>query len=352
MTDRAHSQGSEVHAMEQPMGNLVPVPFDTGADTPGRVLIVDDDPQIREFLSTYVSLIGYSATIAEDGAGALAAVTAAPPDVILLDVFMPGIDGYTVCRQLKANPSTRLIPILLITGIGEKHKLDGIRAGADAFLSKPFEPADLQAALLALRRMKFFTDELESAETVLVTLAKSIEAKDPYTENHCDRLAALAVCLGRVLNLPEPTLATLRRGGYLHDLGKIGIPEAILLKPGPLTPEERKMMQRHPVIGESICRPLRSLAPVLPIIRHHHERWDGSGYPDGLRGSEIPLAARVLQVADEYDALTTDRPYRSAMTSEAAFDILNDEVRKGWLDPALVSAFQTLAEIPAPLAQE
>jgi putative two-component system response regulator len=334
------------------MVRAVGLPVDAITNASGHILIVDDDPQIREFLSRYVSALGYRTTAVEDGVRALAVIHEAPPDVILLDVDMPGVDGYAVCRRLKKDLATRLIPILLITGIGEGHKLEGIRAGADAFLSKPFELADLQATLFSLRRIKFFTDELESAETVLLTLAKSIEAKDPYTGNHCDRLAALAVCLGKSLQLPEATLAALRRGGYLHDIGKIGIPEHILLKAGALTPQERNVMQQHPAIGESICRPLRSLAPVLPIIRHHHERWDGSGYPDGLHGSKIPLPARLLQVVDEYDALTTDRPYRKALTPQKALGILHDEGRKGWLDPDLVTAFRGLTDVPDPVADE
>jgi putative two-component system response regulator len=187
--------------------------------------------------------------------------------------------------------------------------------------------------------MKRYTDELESAEAVLCTLARSIEAKDPYTEGHCERLATAGVTLGQALGLPAEGLKALHRGGFLHDLGKVAVPEAILLKPGPLTPEERGTLQRHPVIGEEICRPLRSLAAVLPIIRHHHERLDGSGYPDGLSGDEIPQSARIMQVVDVYDALTSNRPYRSALSPKAALEILEAEARRGWLDEVVVRAF-------------
>jgi putative two-component system response regulator len=224
--------------------------------------------------------------------------------------------------------------------LGDSYTIDGIEAGADDFLGKPFSPAELRARIRALLRMKAFTDELEHAEAVLCGLARSIEAKDPYTEGHCERLASCAVAVGRVLRLEEDDLTALRRGGYLHDLGKVAVPEAVLLNPGPLTALQRELMQRHPVVGEEICRPLRSLQPVLPIIRHHHERKDGSGYPDGLRGEAIPVTARVLQVADVYDALTSDRPYRRAASNAVGLEMLESEARAGWWDPEIVRAFR------------
>jgi putative two-component system response regulator len=305
-----------------------------------RILIADDDPRMRDLLMEMVDGLGHQGVAVADGVAALAAIAAAAPDLVLSDVSMPGLGGFELCRRLKSNHSTRLIPVVLITGIGEKFKLQGIEAGADDFFTKPFSLADLRVRIRAVLRMKAFTDELESAEAVLCTLGKSIEAKDPYTEGHCDRLAETAVVLGRALGLGEESLRALRRGGYLHDLGKVGVPEGILLKNGPLAPQERLVMQRHPVVGEQICRPLRSLQAVLPIIRHHHERQDGSGYPDGLRGEAIPLTARILQVVDVFDALTTDRPYRRALGPEAALDTLEAETRQGWWDPRVVGAFR------------
>jgi putative two-component system response regulator len=234
--------------------------------------------------------------------------------------------------------------VILITGIGDDHKSAGIEAGADDFLNKLVTLGDLRARMRSLLRMKAFTDELESAEAVLMSLANSIEAKDAYTEGHCERLAESAVGLGKTLEVDEGLLTALRRGAYLHDLGKVAVPERILLKPGPLTVEEREIVERHPAIGERICSPLRSLQPVLPIIRHHHERWDGSGYPDGLAETAIPFGARILQVVDVFDALTTDRPYRKALAWAEALAILAEETRKGWWDPSIAEAFMALVE--------
>jgi len=310
---------------------------------PARILVAEDDPIMREMVVSMVEGLGHRAIPAADGAAALQIVARRPPDLVLSDVGMPGVGGFELCHRLKADPATRLIPVVLITGIGEEFKLSGIEAGADDYLNKPVVLGDLELRIRALLRAKAFTDELESAEAVLCTLAKSIEAKDPYTEGHCERLAAYAASLGRFLGLSGDDLTALRRGGYLHDLGKVAVPEAILLKPRALDPEERRLMQRHPVIGEEICRPLRSLAAVLPIIRHHHERRDGTGYPDGIAGEAIPLTARILQVVDVYDALTVRRPYRLPLSSDAALGALRAEADKGWWDPGLVVAFTDLA---------
>lgn len=314
----------------------------TGAGQPARILIVDDDAAMRELLTGLVESLGHAAVAVADGHAALTAIAARPPDLVLCDVGMPGMNGFEVCRRLKADPRTRLIPIVLITGIGDEFKLQGIEAGADDFLPKPFSPGDLRVRIRALLRMKAFTDELESAEAVLCTLGKSIEAKDRYTEGHCERLAEYGVSLGRSVGVGEEDLRALRLGGFLHDLGKIAVPEAILLKQGPLTPEERAIMQEHPGVGEAICRPLRSLQAVLPIIRHHHEKQDGSGYPDGLRGEAVPVTARILQVVDIYDALTTERPYRKPLSRAAALATLEAEALKGWWDPHVVRAFRTV----------
>jgi putative two-component system response regulator len=312
---------------------------------PPRVLIVDDIRQNVDLVSSLMRAEGYEVASASNGLEALAQVASTPPDLILLDIMMPTLDGYAVCRQLKARPETRLVPIVLITALGdEADKLLGIEAGADDFLSKPFSHAELKARVRSLVKLKAFTDELEHAETMLLTLGRTVEAKDPYTQGHCERLAVYSVALGRVLCLPPDELTALDLGGALHDLGKIGIPDAILLKPSGLTEAEWAIMREHPVIGERICLPLRSLRRVLPIIRHHHERWDGGGYPDGLAGKAIPITARILQVADIFDALTTERPYKPALSQAAALAALRDEVARGWRDPAVVEAFIELVE--------
>ncbi|HZY31884.1 MAG TPA: HD domain-containing phosphohydrolase [Candidatus Methylomirabilis sp.] len=312
---------------------------------PPRILIVDDIPQNVDLVSSLMRAEGYEVASAADGLEALARVASAPPDLILLDIMMPTVDGYAVCRQLKAHPETRLVPIVLITALGdEADKLLGIEAGADDFLTKPFSQAELKARVRSLLKLKTFTDELEHAETMLVTLGRTVEAKDPYTQGHCDRLSAYSVALGRALGVAPEELIALERGGSLHDVGKIGIPDAILLKPSGLTEGEWAVMREHPEIGERICLPLRSLRRVLPIIRHHHERWDGSGYPDGLAGEAIPPTARILQVVDIYDALTTARPYKPALSQAAALSALRDEVTRGWRDPGVVEPFIELVE--------
>jgi putative two-component system response regulator len=310
-----------------------------------RLLVVDDNAKNVELLTALMQAEGYKVVSASDGLEALAQVAAAPPDLILLDIMMPGLDGYAVCRQLKERPETRLVPIVLLTALGaEDHLIRGIESGADDFLTKPFSQAELKARVHSLLKLKAYTDELEHAETMLLMLGRTVEAKDPYTQGHCERLSAYSVALGRALDLPPDDLTALDRGGSLHDLGKIGIPDSILLKPTALSEAEWRIMREHPAIGERICLPLSTLKPVLPIIRHHHERWDGSGYPDGLSGDAIPLTARVLQVVDIFDALTTARPYKSALSQAAAVRALQDEVVLGWRDPRVVEPFIELVE--------
>jgi putative two-component system response regulator len=253
---------------------------------------------------------------------------------------MPGKSGYELCRELKADPATRLIPFVLITGLSDSSdKVRGIEAGADDFLNKPVLAEELTARVKSLLRVKEFTDELETADSVLCTLGLAVESRDPYTEGHCERLASYGVDLARHLGLDTDSIVALRRGGYLHDLGKIAVPDAILKKGTDLTLPEWEIMKRHPVSGENICKPLKSLRLVLPIIRHHHEHADGSGYPDGLRAGEIPLLPRVLQVVDVYDALRTARPYKPALGHDEAAQTMREEARQGLWDAELVNEF-------------
>jgi putative two-component system response regulator len=305
-----------------------------------RILVVDDQEENLDLLEAFLTVHDYQVIRARDGREALAQVAQAPPDLILLDTHMPPPDGFEVCKQLKQREATRLVPIIIVTTAGElESRVRGIEAGADDFLTKPVHRVELDARVRSLLKLKQYTDELENVEAVLVSLALAVEAKDPSTHGHCERLSDYAVQLGQQLALPSDDLRALRRAGYLHDLGKIAVPEAILLKPGPLTPEEASIMRLHPVVGERICRPLRSLRLVLPIIRHHHERWDGSGYPDGLAGESIPLTARILQIVDVFDALVVDRPYRASLSRADATQVLQEEARKGWYDPAVVAEF-------------
>ena len=302
-----------------------------------RVLVVDDNPDTMMLLRELLETRGYDVTAVADADQAEAEVRRQAPDLVLSDVVMPGKSGYELCRELKADPSTRLIPFVLITGLSDREdKLRGIEAGADDFLNKPIFSEELFARVDSLIKLKEFTDELETAESVLCTLGLSVESRDPYTEGHCERLAENAGNLGRHLTLDEESVVALRRGGYLHDLGKIAVPDEILKKGTNLTPEEWKVMKQHPLTGENICRPLKSLRLVLPIIRNHHEHSDGSGYPDGLRKPEIPLLPRILQVVDVYDALRTARPYKPALSHEHAALTMRREAKSGLWDEELV----------------
>ena len=309
----------------------------------GKILIVDDEAAARRGLEQLLQRQGYEVHGCGDGAGALAECASFQPDLILLDVMMPGLDGFEVCRRLKSNPETRLIPVVLVTGLTERDdRIAGINAGADDFLNKPIDVSELNARLRSLLRLKSFTDELENAEAVLFSLALSIEARDPYTHGHCERLAEFSARLGERLGLPAEEIQALRRAGIVHDVGKVVVPDSILLKPGPLSPRERALMSQHPTVGEHICAPLKTFRLVLPIIRHHHERWNGSGYPDGISGESIPFTARILQVVDVYDALTTERPYRRALPPDEAWKIIHKEASRGWWEGRLVDEFRGL----------
>ena len=307
------------------------------------VLIAEDNGAVRELMGEWLRQQGHRVLAVEDGEEAIQTVLAQPIDLAIFDVMMPRRSGFSACRAVKARPETRLVPVVLVTGLENREdRVQGIECGADDFLYKPLHREELLARVRSLLKLKQFTDELENAELVICSLALSIEAKDPYTNGHCERLAKWAEALGRRLGLTEEQCVALRRAGVVHDIGKVAIPEPILLKRGPLTAEERAIMQLHPVMGERICAPLKSFRAVLPIIRHHHEKLDGSGYPDGLRGEQIPRAARILQIVDMFDALTTDRPYHAAFSRDEALALIKQEAERGWWDAGLVTEFEGL----------
>src|SRR5580700_8286249 len=326
-------------ASDKDMGDLLP------RRRAPRILVVDDQPSIAGLMSQLLTMRGYDVVTASSAEQAEAEVRRNLPDLILSDVMMPGRSGYDFCRALKENPATRLIPFVLITGLSDStDKVRGIEAGADDFLNKPVLAEELIARVKSLLRLKEFTDELETADSVLCTLGLIVEGRDPYTEGHCERLSVHAVELGRHLGMDQDSLIALKRGGYLHDLGKIAVPDEILKKGSDLTPPEWEIMKLHPITGENICKPLHSLRLVLPIIRHHHEHSDGSGYPDGLIGSEIPALPRVLQVVDVYDALRTARPYKAPLSHEQAAQTMREEARRGLWDAEMVAEYFFMLE--------
>lgn len=311
----------------------------------GVILVVDDMGGNRSLLRKMLVRDGHEVIEADCGESAIVLAHDGNPDVILLDVVMPGMNGFDTCAQLKRSPATRLTPVVLITSLGQREdRLRGIQAGADDFLTKPVDVHELSARTSSLLRLKRYTDDLDSAEAVIVSLALTIEARDAATDGHCQRLAAYATQLGRALGLSDDDLETLHRGGFLHDIGKVGIPDHILLKPGALTADEFAVMKTHTIIGDRLCGELRSLRRVRPIVRHHHEKLNGSGYPDGLHGDHIPLLAQIMAIVDVYDALTTARPYKAAVSPEVAIRELWREVTLGWRRTDLVAAFAEVLE--------
>ena len=309
----------------------------------GKVLVVDDyEPNLRG-LGQLLRIAKYDVFTASNGADALELVARERPDLVLLDVVMPGISGLEVCKALKHQPDTCLTPVVLISGTQERETvIAGLEAGADDFLNKPIDPEELYTRVRSSIRLKRLTDDLESAESLFLTLGRIIEARDPYTEGHCERLAEYATALGRKLELEQADIDALYRGAFLHDVGKIAIPDRIMLKKGKLTRKEYELMKRHPVIGDELCATVRSLERVRPIVRHHHERLDGRGYPDGLAGADIPVLAQIVSVVDVFDALTTDRPYRKALPTVTAYKMLIDDAKRGWWHASLVEAFVEL----------
>ena len=309
----------------------------------GTILVADDQTANRELLEELLTTQGLKVITVADGAAALEESTRSRTDLVILDVMMPHLNGFEVCERIKSNPDTYLVPVILITALSDKQdRLEGIKAGADDFLSRPVDRTELLARVRSLLKLKLRTDELERAESVLFALARSIEGKDPYTQGHCERLSEYASLLGQHLGFPPDQVTALHRAGIVHDIGKVAVPDAILLKPGRLTEDEWQVMREHPVVGERICAPLKSFRLVLPIIRHHHEKLDGSGYPDGLRGDAIPVTARVLQIVDVFDALTTERPYKQAFSITNALQTMKQEVAKVWWDPHIFEQFERL----------
>jgi putative two-component system response regulator len=326
---------------------------------PPTILAIDSQEINRRLLRGILKQAGYRLLETARPTEAFEILERAKVDLVVADLVMDGISGLDFCRRMKDNRPTRLIPVLIITSIqGVETEVAGLASGADDFLTRPLHASLVRTRIASLLRQKAAVDSLEEAESILCVLGQAVEQRDEAISGHCKRLDRMCMALGAAAGVSRPQLLALHRGAFLHDIGKVSVPDSILFKPGPLTKQEWDIMHLHPIKGEEICRPVKSLASVLPIIRSHHERWDGSGYPDGLAGEEVPLLARILQMADIYDALTSPRPYKPALPGPEAVEILEPETSRGWRDPALYGLFRELWETsiypgvqPAPAAR-
>ncbi|MGB7284460.1 MAG: HD domain-containing phosphohydrolase [Candidatus Acidiferrum sp.] len=307
------------------------------------ILLVDVASSESASWKSFLQNQSYDVFTAENGEEALLQSLHIQPDLVLLHNSLPEIDGLDLCRRFKENPLNELVPVVLVMASSDPSDISRAQtAGAADFWGTCTSLGEGLSRVQSLLRLKSYIDE--QAKSVVLSLARSIEAKHPLTEGHSDRMTDYAIQLGERLGFQEEELRDLRIACLLHDIGKVAVPDEILLKPGPLEVDEMEIMKQHPITGEGICAPLKSLRHILPVIRHHHERLDGSGYPDHLGGTEIPLLARVLQIADIYDALTTDRPYRIALSPGEALQILRCEAVRGWLDTSLVSEFSNIRQ--------
>lgn len=306
---------------------------------PATILVADDEVAVRDVLRRVLAGAGYRVIEASTGSQAVARGDLERPDLFILDIAMPDADGVELCRAIKNDPLTRLTPVIHITGqIDRDERLRALEAGSDEFVSKPFDVEELLIRVRSLLRTKRLTDHLVSDEAVLVALSRTVEARDHYTEKHLYRVADRSVVVARRMGMTEREIESVRLGGLLHDLGKIAVPDRVLHKPSALDRAEYALVKRHPEAGAEIVRPLRAFnGPELTVL-HHHERFDGTGYPYGLRGEEIPLAARIVAVADSFDAMTTDRPYRAALRVDEALQRLDDGRGEQW-DPLVVDIF-------------
>jgi putative two-component system response regulator len=305
-----------------------------------HILVVDDNPSVVSVLRHALTAEGFQVSAAGDGLEALTHVERQPPDLILLDLDLPHLSGDEICRRLKQNPQTQFIPVVMITAMGEmQNKLAAWEYGADEFLAKPFHLVEVIARCRSLLRIRRLIEERDSAESVVFALARAVEAKSPYTHGHSERVMRYSLALASAVGIEAGQRELMRKGALLHDIGKISIPDAILDKPGKLTAQEYEIVKTHPVHGAHIVEPLLSVRDAVPLIRSHHERLDGEGYPDGLRGEQIPLLVRILSVADIYDSLASYRPYRNAIPHPVCLEMLRENAFDGGLDPELVAIF-------------
>lgn len=314
-----------------------------------NILVVDDNHSNVELLEALLSSRGYNILKAYNGEDALTLVETVRPHIVLLDVMMPHMDGYEVCRRLKGKDTTRFIPVIMLTALSDiDDKIKGIEAGADDFISKPFQRPELLARVKSLVRVKNLLEELEDARNVIFSLATVLDVNDPYTHGHSRRVSDIAVKLSGFLGLSPQEQNNIRDAGFLHDIGKIATDKDVLHKPGALNGKEYEHVKQHPVVGEKICSPLKFAKPLLPMIRSHHERFNGTGYPDGLAGADIPLGARIIGIVDLYDALTSARPYRRGMPQEVALEVMKLEAGKGYWDREILMPFVDIVKQESP----
>lgn len=307
----------------------------------GRILVVDDNEQIPRLIREALGTLGYHVDYESSPVKAQERIEADRPDLILLDYDMPGKSGLQVLSEIRKKEQLQLLPVVMLTGDETPGlKLSAFKQGATDFLQKPFSNAELTARVANLLKQKFLTDELEVAGNVIWSMSEIVDQRDHYTCGHCARVARYAELLGKRAKMNAREIFILKKGAFFHDIGKIAVRDNVLLKPGRLTPEEFEHVKIHPVKGFEILERMRTMKDVLPIVRHHHEKLDGSGYPDGISGNAIPVPARIVAIADIYDALTTDRPYRKAFSGMDAFQIMEAEAKKGWWDAGLLKEFK------------
>ncbi len=312
----------------------------THNEAPYKVLIVDDDAAQRDLQKDILCHPVFTSVEVENGEDALEMLKKDKFDVVLMDKTLPGINGDETCRRIRQELNLTLLPVIIVTGHhAYQNIITSMQAGANDYIRKPYEINELTSRVKNFASNKRLTDNLDSADNMLFTIARMVEKRDKNTHNHCERVSYMTEAFARYLNLNLDERVALRKAGILHDIGKISLPDSILLKKGKLNEGEWQNMRQHPLIGEHLLKDLKSMKDVIPIVRSHHERWDGSGYPDGLVGEDIPFLARVFQFIDIYDALANERSYKEAFPLKKVIEIFEDETKKGLLDPELSRFF-------------
>lgn len=307
--------------------------------TTAKILIVDENPLSRMTAFDLLSLEDYEVIELDGVEPIFEGIIEQNPDLILLDAMMRQVDSFLLCRQLKGNHLTANIPIVFTTLTDSRaERIKAMEAGGSDVLVKPLNRIELSTRVKSLLNQKNLNQGLNPTEQLLLTIAKAVDNR-AVTKGGSIRVATLVRLFGRYLGLNALEIENLAFAAHLHDIGTIAIPDAVMLKVGELTADEKELIRQHVLLGEEICQPLHNRSGVLPIVRHHHEKWDGSGYPDGLSGNSIPYLAQIFQVIDIYDALTSDRPHKRAYSPNEALQIMDEEVQKGWRNPKLIEQF-------------